>query len=78
MGSMGYLLSVNKVNSWLNNSVAYNHDSNNNNYSRVSALLEDMDLNSIGTLGLFISGDEKNIKTATESERVVAEEKSLR
>src|SRR3989338_6171642 len=45
LNSMGYLLSVDKVNSWLNNSVAYNNNSNNNNYSRVSALLEDMNLN---------------------------------
>ena len=77
LNSMGYLLSVDKVNSWLNNSVAYNNNSNNNNYSRVSALLEDMDLNAIGSLGLFVAGDEANIKTETESQKVIAEEKTL-
>jgi len=76
LNSMGYLLSVNKINSWLNNSVAYNYNSN-NNYSRVSSMLEDMDLSAISSLGLFISGDETNIKTATESQKVIAEEKNL-
>jgi len=77
LNSMGYLLSVNKVNSWLNNSIAYNYNNNNNNYSRVSALLEDMDLNALDSLGLFVAGDEANIKTATESQKVIAEEKQL-
>ncbi|NMB47922.1 trypsin-like peptidase domain-containing protein [Candidatus Kuenenbacteria bacterium] len=58
LNSMGYLLSVNKINSWLNNSVAYNYNTNNNNYSRVSALLEDMDLNGLGSLGLYVTGDD--------------------
>ena len=77
LNSMGYLLSVNKVNSWLNNSIAYNYNSNNNNYSRVSAILDNMDLSALGSLGLFITGDEANIKTATESQTVIAEEKKL-
>lgn len=78
LNSMGYLMSVNKINSWLNNSIAYNYNSsNNNNYSRVSSMLEDMDLSAINSLGLFVAGDEANIKTATESQKVIAEEKSL-
>ncbi|MBU2494876.1 MAG: trypsin-like peptidase domain-containing protein [Bacteroidetes bacterium] len=77
LNSMGYLLSVNKVNSWLNNSIAYNYNNNNNDYSRVSSLLEDMDLSALDSLGLFIVGDEENIKTATESQKVIAEEKNL-
>ena len=82
LNSMGYLMSVNKINSWLNNSIAYNYNSNNNSYSRVSAMLEDMDLGSISSLGLFIAGDESNIKTetgtnGTESQSTIAEEKSL-
>lgn len=76
LNSMGYLLSVNKVNGWLNNSVAYNYN-NNNNYSRVSAMLEDIDLNTLDSFGLFVAGDEANIKTATESQIVIAEEKKL-
>ncbi|MFA5359881.1 MAG: trypsin-like peptidase domain-containing protein [Patescibacteria group bacterium] len=77
LNSMGYLLSVNTVNGWLNNSVAYNNNSNNNNYSRVSAILDNIDLNALGSLGLFVAGDEANIKTATESQTVIAEEKKL-
>lgn len=77
LNSMGYLLSVNKVNSWLNNSATYSYNSNNNNYSRVSTLLEDMDLNTLGSLGLFVAGDEANIQTETESQKVITEEKSL-
>jgi len=77
LNSMGYLLSVNTVNGWLNNLVAYNNNSNNNNYSRVSAILDNIDLNALGSLGLFITGDEANIKTETESQKVIAEEKKL-
>jgi len=77
LNSMGYLLSVNKVNSWLNNSIAYNYNTNNNNYSRVSAMLEDMDLSTIDSLGLYITGDEENVKTESQSNNVVEEEKSL-
>ncbi|MBU4375487.1 serine protease [Patescibacteria group bacterium] len=77
LNSMGYLLSVNKVNSWLNNSIAYNYNTNDNNYSRVSALLEDMDLSAISSLGLFVAGDEENITTQTESQKVIQEEKTL-
>ncbi|MFH1522463.1 MAG: serine protease [Patescibacteria group bacterium] len=77
LNSMGYLLSVNKVNSWLNNSVAYNNNSNNNNYSRVSAILDDIDLNALDSLDLFVTGDEVNVKTETESQKVIAEEKKL-
>jgi len=77
LNSLGYLLSVNKVNSWLNNSIAYNYNNDDNNYSRVSALLEDIDLNTLDSLGLFLPGDEKNLKTQTESQKVIVEEKSL-
>lgn len=76
LNSMGYLLSINKINSWLNNSIAYNYN-NNNNYSRVSALLEDIDLNALDSLGLYIPGDDANIKTKTEKQIAVEEEKSL-
>ncbi|MBI2050860.1 MAG: trypsin-like peptidase domain-containing protein [Parcubacteria group bacterium] len=77
LNSLGYLLSINKVNSWLNNSIAYNYNNNDNNYSRVSALLEDINLNTLDSLGLFLPGDEKNLKTQTESQSVIAEEKLL-
>lgn len=61
LNSMGYLLSVNKVNSWLNNStMAYNNDSN-NNYSRVSSLLENIDLSTLASLNLFIADENEEV-----------------
>ena len=52
---MGYLLSVDKIKSWMNGtSYAYNSGSS-NNYSRVSSIVEDIDSNNLGALGLFIA-----------------------
>ena len=55
LNSMGYLLSVDKIKSWMNGtSYAYNSGSS-NNYSRVSSIVEDIDSNNLGALGLFIA-----------------------
>jgi len=60
LNSLGYILSVNKINSWLNNSpIAYNYNSN-NNYSRVS-ILEDIDLNTLSSLSLFIADENEEV-----------------
>ena len=72
LNSMGYLLSVNKVNSWLNNSIAYNYNSNNNNYSRVSALLENIDLGTLDSLGLFVVGDKTNDNITTKTDKILS------
>lgn len=53
LNSMGYLLSVNIVNSWLGNSSITYGNTNNNNYSRVS-VLENIDIKNLGSLKLFI------------------------
>ncbi|MCK5510076.1 trypsin-like peptidase domain-containing protein [Candidatus Parcubacteria bacterium] len=59
LNSMGYILSVNKINSWLNGSpMAYNNDGD-NNYARVS-ILEDIDLNTLDSLDLFIFSEDEN------------------
>ena len=71
LNSMGYLLSANKVNSWLNNSTAYNYNNNNNDYSRVSALLESIDLSTIGSMGLFVTGDNVGDDTNKEQKPAV-------
>jgi len=55
LNSMGYLLSVNKVNGWINGSSYAYDSSNNNNYSRVSSILENIDLNTLDSLNLFIA-----------------------
>lgn len=61
LNSMGYLLSVNKVNNWINGS-SYAYDSgNNNNYSRVSSVLENIDLNKLDSLNLYTESNSVNI-----------------
>ncbi|MFA4834269.1 MAG: trypsin-like peptidase domain-containing protein [Patescibacteria group bacterium] len=77
INTIGYILSVDKIKSWMNgSSYAYNSGVN-NNYSRVAYLLDEIDLNALSSLGLFIAGDEANIKIVTESQTVIAEEKKL-
>lgn len=53
LNALGYILSINTINSWLGNSSITYGGTNNNNYSRVS-VLEDIDLNKLGALKLFI------------------------
>ena len=53
LNSMGYILSIHTINSWLGNTTTAFSGWGNNNYSRVSAL-EDIDLNKLGALKLFI------------------------
>lgn len=54
LNSLGYILSVKTINAWLSGTsgIAYNNSSD-NNYPRVSAL-EDIDLDDLGNLSLFI------------------------
>ena len=76
LNSMGYILSVNKINSWLNNSpMAYNYNDN-NRYARVS-ILEDIDLSTLDSLDLFISSEDTSNETESGSNNVIEEEKSL-
>lgn len=52
---LGGILSVNKIKSWISGTpLAYNNESY-NEYSRVSSVLENVDLKKLGTLKLFIS-----------------------
>lgn len=53
LNALGYILSINTINSWLGNSSLTYGGTSNNNYSRVS-VLEDMDLKKLGSLKLFI------------------------
>jgi len=62
LNSLGYILSVNKINSWLNNSpMAYNYNDN-NSYARVS-ILEDIDLSTLDSLDLFIFEENQNTES---------------
>ena len=52
LNALGYILSINTINSWLGNS-SITYGGTNNNYSRVS-VLEDIDLKKLDALKLFI------------------------
>jgi len=73
LNSMGYVLSINKINNFVNNSAIANNSGSNNNYSRVSSVLENIDLNTLNSLNLFIASNE----TGSDSQKVIAEEKKL-
>lgn len=53
LNALGYILSINTINAWLNNSGIAHSGESNNQYSRVS-VLEDMDLKQLGSLQLFV------------------------
>lgn len=77
LNSLGFLLSVNKVKSWINGS-SYAYDSgNSNNYSRVSSVLEDIDLSSLGSLNLYVVNDGTGQSNSTASKNNETVEKNL-
>jgi len=53
LNALGYILSINTINSWLGNSSIIYGGASNNTYSRVS-ILEDIDLKKLDSLKLFI------------------------
>lgn len=63
LNAMGYILSINTIRAWLNNSSVASGNTN-NNYSRVS-VLEDIDLKKLGSLKLFIPNVDKNSNLVT-------------
>lgn len=60
LNSMGYLLSVNKVNSWINGSSYVSNSGNSNNYSSVSSILENIDLNTLNSLNLYVANNDSS------------------
>ncbi|MBI4118869.1 MAG: trypsin-like peptidase domain-containing protein [Parcubacteria group bacterium] len=69
LNALGYILSINTINSWLGNSSTAYGGTSNNNYSRVS-VLEDIDLKKLGSLKLFIPDTDTkgNLATPTTSQ----------
>ena len=69
LNALGYILSINTINSWLGNSSTAYGGTSNNNYSRVS-VLEDIDLKKLGSLKLFIPNTDAkgNLATPTTSQ----------
>ncbi len=68
LNAMGYLLSIDVIKAWISNSIITSGNTN-NNYSRVS-VLEDMDLNKLDSLKLFIPDVDEigNLSVSTENE----------
>lgn len=60
LNALGYILSLNTINSWLGNSSVAHNDSSSNSYSRVSSVLDNIDLNSLGSLQLVIPGNDSS------------------
>ena len=56
--SLGYILSINTINSWINNSLVAYSPPNTNNYSRVASILENMTVNQIDQLQPYVPGTE--------------------
>ena len=55
MNALGYILSINTVNAWLGNSaIASRGNSNQNNFSRVSSVLENIDLKKLDSIKLLL------------------------
>lgn len=60
LNSMGLIVSINMINKWLGNTTIAHDNSSNNNFSRVSSILEDIDLNTLTSLNLYIAGKDVN------------------
>jgi S1-C subfamily serine protease len=59
LNALGYILSISTINSWLgNSSLTYNNSSN--NYSRVSSILETIDLKKLESLRQVIPGTKES------------------
>ena len=55
LNALGYILSINTVNAWLGNSaIASRGNSNQNNFSRVSSVLENIDLKKLDSIKLLL------------------------
>ncbi|MDO8565841.1 MAG: serine protease [Candidatus Moranbacteria bacterium] len=75
LNALSYILSINTINAWLgNSSVAYSGNSNQNNYSRVSSVLEDIDLKELGSLEFIIPGTKESEDIANEPSDVIEED----
>lgn len=73
LNSMGYILAINTINNWLGNSnYSYSNNSSNNNYSRVSTILEKIDLKTLGSVQLVVPGTKEYKEIINDSNNVVS------
>lgn len=64
LNALGYVLSINTINAWLGNSSIVSDSRPNNNYSRVSSILENIDLKKLDSLQLVIPNTKETAKQA--------------
>ena len=62
LNALGYVLSINTINAWLGNSSIVSNSGPNNNYSRVSSVLENIDLKKLDSLQLIIPNTKESAK----------------
>lgn len=67
LNALGYVLSVNTINNWMGNSAAQRSRAD-NNYSRVSSILENMDLKKLGSLELVIPNKENSLNVSPDNQ----------
>lgn len=67
LNALGYILSINNINAWLGNSSIANNNNSQNNFSRVSSILENIDLKKLNSLELVIAGTKKADSKATQN-----------
>ena len=60
LNALGYILSANVINAWLGNSTIASNDNNKNKYSRVSSVLENINLGKLDSLELIVSGTKES------------------
>ncbi len=62
LNALGYVLSINTINAWLDNSSIASNSRPNNDYSRVSSVLENIDLKKLDSLQLIIPNTKESTK----------------
>lgn len=72
LNALGYVLSINTINAWLGNSSVISDSRPNNNYSRVSSVLETLDLNRLDSLQLVIPNTVETKKESAPPSQVTA------
>ena len=56
LNALGYVLSIKTINNWLGNTAIVYNNKTSNDYSRVSSVLENIDLKKLGSLELVVPG----------------------
>ena len=72
LNALGYVLSINTINAWLGNSSIASNSGSNNNYSRVSSVLENIDLKKLDSLQLIIPNTKETTKETPQNNKTAS------